>query len=101
MQSFETMFDPALTGDAAMTLGFVFGDEPFVVRIADGAITTARGIDEGAQVVLTTQPPLVAACVYGKVPPAAFETEGLMTITGDRGVFDCFVGFFNLPEKAG
>ena len=100
MQSFETMFDPALAGDAAMTLGFVFGDEPFVVRIADGALTTARGIDEGAQVVLTTQPPLVAACVYGKVPPAAFETEGLMTITGDRGVFDCFVGFFNLPEKA-
>lgn len=27
MQSFETMFDPALAGDAAMTVGFVFGDE--------------------------------------------------------------------------
>ena len=101
MQSFETMFDPALAGDAAMTLGFVFGDEPFVVRIADGAITTARGIADDAEVVLTTQPPLVAACVYGKVPPAAFEAERLMTITGDRAVFDRFVGFFNLPEKAG
>ena len=44
--------------------------------------------------------PLVAACVYGKVPPVAFEAEGLMTITGDRAVFDRFVGFFNLPEKA-
>nr|WP_316627710.1 winged helix-turn-helix transcriptional regulator [uncultured Brevundimonas sp.] len=100
MQSFETMFDPALAGDADMTLGFVFGDEPFVVRIADGEITTARGAPADAEVVVTTQPPLVAACVYGKVPPAAFEAEGLMTITGDRAVFDRFVGFFNLPEKA-
>ncbi|WEK41440.1 MAG: winged helix-turn-helix transcriptional regulator [Candidatus Brevundimonas colombiensis] len=100
MQSFETMFDPALAGDADMTLGFVFGDESFVVRIADGEITTARGAPADAEVVVTTQPPLVAACVYGKAPPAAFEAEGLMTITGDRAVFDRFVGFFNLPEKA-
>ena len=72
-----------------------------MVRIADGEITTARGIADDAEVVLTTQPPLVAACVYGKFPPAAFEAERLMTITGDRAVFDRFVGFFNLPEKAG
>ena len=48
----------------------------------------------------STQPPLVAACVYGKVPPAAFEADGMMTLTGDRAVFDRFAGFFNLPEKA-
>ena len=100
MQSFETMFDPALAGDAAMTVGFVFGDEPFVVQIENGTITTRRGAVDGADVVLTTQPPLVAACVYGKVPPAAFEADGLMTLTGDRAVYDRFAGFFNLPEQA-
>ncbi|MFN3838859.1 MAG: winged helix-turn-helix transcriptional regulator [Brevundimonas sp.] len=100
MQSFETMFDPALAGDAALTLGFVFGDEGFVVQVQDGRIETRRGEADVAQVVLTTQPPLVAACVYGKVPPAAFEADGLMTVTGDRAVFDRFVGFFNLPAKA-
>jgi DNA-binding HxlR family transcriptional regulator len=100
MQSFETMFDPALAGDAAMTVGFVFGDEPFVVQIEKGTITTRRGATDAADVVLTTQPPLVAACVYGKVPPGAFEADGLMTLTGDRAVFDRFAGFFNLPEKA-
>lgn len=100
MQSFETMFDPALAGDATMSVGFVFGDEPFVVQIEKGAITTRRGPTDAADVVLTTQPPLVAACVYGKVPPAAFEADGLMTLNGDRAVFDRFVGFFNLPEKA-
>ncbi|MFA4940280.1 alkyl sulfatase C-terminal domain-containing protein [Brevundimonas sp.] len=100
MQSFETMFDPALASDATMTLGFVFGDEPFVVRIENGIITTRRDTTEAAEIVLTTQPPLVAACVYGKVPPAAFEADGMMTIIGDRAVFERFVGFFNLPEKA-
>ncbi|WP_269220647.1 winged helix-turn-helix transcriptional regulator [Brevundimonas vesicularis] len=100
MMSFETMFDAARAGDAAMTVGFVFGDEPFVVQIEKGTITTRRGATDAADVVLTTQPPLVAACVYGKVPPAAFEADGLMTLTGDRAVFDRFVAFFNLPEKA-
>ena len=60
----------------------------------------SRGAADAADVVLTTQPPLVAACVYGKVPPGAFEADGLMTLTGDRAVFDRFAGFFNLPEKA-
>ena len=100
MQSFETMFDPVLAGDAAMSVGFVFGDEPFVVQVEKGTITTRRGAADAADVVLTTQPPLVAACVYGKVPPGAFEADGLMTLTGDRAVFDRFAGFFNLPEKA-
>ena len=101
MQSFETMFDPALAGDAAMTLGFIFGDEGFVVRVEGGIITTRRDATDAAEVVLTTQPPLVAACVYGKVPPAAMEADGVMMLSGDRAVFDRFVGFFNLPEKAG
>lgn len=100
MQSFETMFDPALAGDAALSLGFVFGDEGFVVQVQNGRIETRRADADAAQVVLTTQPPLVAACVYGKVPPAAFEADGLMTLTGDRAAFDRFAGFFNLPAKA-
>ena len=43
MQSFETMFDAALAGDAIMSVGFIFGDEPFVVQIENGTITTRRG----------------------------------------------------------
>ena len=101
MMSFVTMFDPVLSGDATMSLGFVFGEEAFVVRIENGTITTRRDAADAADVVLTTQPPLAASCVYGKVPPAAFEAEGAMTVTGDRAVFDRFVGLFNLPEKAG
>lgn len=52
---------------------------------------------ETASVKRKFGPPFSA---YGKVPPAAFEADGMMTLTGDRAVFDRFVGFFNLPEKA-
>lgn len=99
MQSFETMFDAARAGDAAMTLGFVLGEDRMVVSVAGGRITTRRGDPEAAEVVVRAAPPVVAAAVYGKVPPAALE--GDLTIEGDRAVFARFIDFFHLPEKAG
>jgi DNA-binding HxlR family transcriptional regulator len=101
MQSFETMFDPARAGDVAMTLGFVMGEDRMVVSVAGGQITTRRGEPEAAEVVVRAAPPVVAAAVYGKVPLAALEGEGAMTIEGDREVFARFIDFFHLPEKAG
>lgn len=101
MQSFETMFDPARAGDAAMALGFVLDEDRMVVSVAGGRITTRRGEAEEAEVVVRAAPPVVAAAVYGKVPLAALEGEGAMTIEGDRAVFARFIEFFHLPEKAG
>ncbi len=101
MQSFETMFDPARAGDATMTLGFVLGEDRMMVSVAGGRITTRRGEAEEAEVVVRAAPPVVAAAVYGKVPLAALEGEGAMTIEGDRAVFARFIDFFHLPEKAG
>lgn len=101
MQSFETMFDPARAGDAAMALGFVLDEDRMVVSVAGGRITTRRGEAEEAEVVVRAAPPVVAAAVYGKVPLAALEGEGAMTIEGDRAFFARFIDFFHLPEKAG
>lgn len=101
MQSFETMFDPARAGDVAMTLGFVLGEDRMVVSVAEGQIEARRGEPEEADVVVRAAPPVVAAAVYGKVPLAALEGEGAITIEGDRDVFARFIDFFHLPEKAG
>ena len=43
MQSFETMFDPARAGDAAMRLGFAMDEDRMVVTVAGGQLTTRRG----------------------------------------------------------
>lgn len=101
MQSFMTMFDATLAGDADMTLGFVFGDEAFRVTVRDGALKAVRGEVEGADVVVTTVPQVTAAAVYGKAPLEGLEADGALRLNGDRAVFERFVGFFNLPEKAG
>lgn len=101
MQSFETMFDPGRAGYASMTLGFVLDEDRMVVSVAGGQITTRRGEAEEAAVVVRAAPPVVAAAVYGKVPLAALEGEGAMTVEGDRAVFARFIDFFHLPEKAG
>lgn len=101
MQSFETMFDPSKAAGAVMRLGFALGEDCMVVSVADGRIETRRGEVEGGDVIVRAAPPIVAASVYGKVPLAALEDEGAMSIGGDRAVFARFIDFFHLPEKAG
>ena len=101
MMSFETMFDAGRAGDAAMRLGFVLDEDRMVVTVEDGEIATRRGEVEDGDVIVRAAPPIVAAAVYGKVPPAALEGEGAMSIEGDRAIFARFIDFFHLPEKAG
>ena len=102
MMSFETMFDAARAGEAAMCLGFVLDEDRMVVAVGDGGIAVRRGEGEGCDVVVRASPPaVVAAAVYGKVPLEALEGEGAMSIEGDRKVFERFIDFFHLPQKAG
>jgi DNA-binding HxlR family transcriptional regulator len=97
MLSFKTMFDAGRAGKA-MALGFVFGDESFQVTVSEGRLQARRGEIGGVDVTVTTRPPLLVAAVYGKVPLATLG--GDMTIDGDQGVFERFIDFFHLPEKA-
>jgi hypothetical protein len=98
--SFRTMFDPAKAEDVKMRVGLRLGRENYVVRIANGELTAARGDVAGADFVLTAPPPLIAAAVYGKVPFEALAESGL-TIEGDQGAANRFVTFFALPPKVG
>lgn len=101
MLSFKTMFDAGRAGDAAMRLGFVLGEDRMVVAVAGGALSAQRGEVDTCDVVVRASAQTVAAVVYGKVPLAALEGEGLMTIEGDRAMLARFVDLFHLPDKAG
>ncbi|OGN51013.1 MAG: transcriptional regulator [Caulobacterales bacterium RIFOXYB1_FULL_67_16] len=100
MLSFKTMFDPARAGEAAMVVGFVFDETDFRVEIAQGRLEARRGEIKDADVVLVTHPQAVAAAVYGKAPLNALEAQGDWVVRGDARVFERFVDFFHLPEKA-
>lgn len=96
MLSFRTMFKPERARGLRLTLAFRFGEEAFVVRVADGALTSERGETDVADVAIAAMPPEVAAAVYGfgVLPPGAI-------IAGRAEAFDRFAGLFELPPKAG
>lgn len=100
MLSFRTMFDAAEAGGARTVLGFRFGAESFVVRVAEGALTAARTEPVGAEAVVTGSPEAVAAVVYGDPAEAAARMAELLAVEGDAGAFLRFTRWFELPPKA-
>jgi DNA-binding HxlR family transcriptional regulator len=96
MLSFRTMFKPERAAGLHLTLAFRIGEEAFVVRVADGVLTSERGEADAPDVAVAATPPEVAAAVYGfgALPSGA-------VIAGDPVVFDRFAALFDLPPKAG
>ena len=92
--SFRTMFDPAKAKGLSARIGFVFGDMSYVVSIAEGALTVARGDVAGCDAVLRGEPTTLAAVVYGGL---ALDS---MRVEGDRKLAQRFVALFDLPPKA-
>ena len=93
--SFRTMFDPARAGLMKATIAFRFGEDRYFVEIGDGKLIARRGEPEAADVVVTAEPTMLAAVVYGKQP------LDLVGIEGDRTLFQRFVDLFELPPKVG
>lgn len=93
MLSFRTMFRGS--GGWRATIGFRFGVESFVVRVGD-TLEVTREDAAAADVVLATDPPMIAAFVYGKVPLDQLP----IAVTGDPATADRFAGLFELPPKA-
>jgi len=100
MLSFRTMFDAGKAGGARTALGFRFGAESFVVRVADGGLSAARAEPDGAEAVVTGSPEAVAAVLYGDEAAAPERMAELLTVEGDAGAFLRFTRWFELPPKA-
>jgi len=93
--SFRTMFDPLRAKDMKATIAFRFGEDRYYVEIGDGKLVARRGEPDAADLIVTAEPTMLAAVVYGKQPP------DLVGIEGDRGLFQRFVDLFELPPKVG
>ena len=99
MMSFRTMYSREQAKGEAVTLGFRFGDEAFVVDFGPDGIRTRRGEPRECALVVSTNPISLASVVYGGRPVSDAEAGGELILTGDRALFDRFVGWFPLPEK--
>jgi len=93
--SFRTMFDPVRARGMKATIAFRFGEDRYFVEIGEGQLIARRGEPDVADLVITAEPTMLAAVVYGKQP------IGLVGIEGERTLFQRFVDLFELPPKVG
>lgn len=100
MLSLKTMFDASAAGYARTGLGFHFGSEHFVVRVAAGRLEAERGEARGLDAVITATPEAVAAIVYGDPGTVRDRIAALATVTGDVEALVRFSRWFELPPKA-
>ncbi|MBB3691501.1 helix-turn-helix domain-containing protein [Sphingomonas sp. BK580] len=98
MMSLRTMVDLA-RAPGPMAIGFLFGRDSFVARLAHGALPIERAPAFG-DAVFDTDPQTMAAIVYGKRPIAAAEAAGSLRFGGDRAAAEAFIDLFHLPAKA-
>ncbi|HJU19010.1 MAG TPA: winged helix-turn-helix transcriptional regulator [Stellaceae bacterium] len=99
--SLRAMLDPCRAEGLDLHIGFRLGEEGYLAHLADGRIDIRRGDPDGADLVFTGSPPVLAAAFYGGQPLERLETEGALRIEGDRMLARRFVALFPLPPKAG
>ena len=98
--SLRTMLDPLRAEGLDARIGFRLGEETFLAHLAGGRIEIARGALDGADLVFTATPPVLAGAIYGGQPMEALEGAGALRIEGDRALAEQFIGLFPLPPKA-
>lgn len=99
MLSFRTMFQPDRAAGMTARIGFDIAGEQLVANVADGALTVGRGSDGAAALFRAPAATVIAALVYGEVPPETLEREAGLAIEGDRALALSFAKLFALPPK--
>ena len=98
--SLRTMLDADQARGLDARIGFRLGEETFLAHLAGSRIEVARGALDGADLILTGTPPVLAGAIYGGQTLEALERAGLLRIEGDRELARRFIGLFPLPPKA-
>ncbi|QLC23691.1 transcriptional regulator [Parasphingopyxis algicola] len=99
MMSFRTMIDSERAGEMDARLGFRLGEDAFVAHVHGGAIDIERGDPATGEVRVSGEATMLAAVVYGGEALADMEAQNLLTVRGDRALFERFIKLFVLPEK--
>ncbi len=98
--SLRTMLDSERAKSLEARVGFRLGEETFLAHLADGKIEIGRSALEGADLIFTGTPPVLAGAIYGGQPLEMLEDAGALQVEGDRALARRFVSLFPLPPKA-
>jgi DNA-binding HxlR family transcriptional regulator len=97
--SLRTMFSAERSKGMDARIGFRIGEETFLAHLANGRIEIARGPLDGADLILTGTPPVLAGAIYGGQPLETLEQAGALRVEGDRALARRFMSLFPLPSK--
>ncbi len=98
--SFRTMFNAKRAKRMNAVLGFRFGEEQFVAKIANGALDIERGDASQCATVVSCDQNALAGVVYGGASLDAMLAEGAIAVAGDAALLRRFCTLFPLPETA-
>jgi alkyl sulfatase BDS1-like metallo-beta-lactamase superfamily hydrolase len=98
--SLRTMLDGERAKGMDARIGFHINEETFLAHLTGGRIEIARDALDGADLILTGTPPVLAGAIYGGQTLEALEEAGALRLEGDRALAQRFVGLFPLPQKA-
>jgi DNA-binding HxlR family transcriptional regulator len=93
MISFRTMLDQRKARGFDARVGFLIGEESFVVRVRKERLRVVRCPIDEADAIVAGTPEQIAAVVYGGAP-----AEGL-ALRGDEALARRFLTLFTLPPK--
>jgi DNA-binding HxlR family transcriptional regulator len=97
--SFRALFDSEAAHGFSATITLRLGENAFNVRVADGRLQLDRGEAGGsATATLQTDPPTLAAILYGGRPLKDAIRTGDVTIDGDASAAQRFIQLFPLPH---
>ena len=101
--SLRTNFDPDLARDLTLEVGIRLGQRTFTAQIDKGTLTAQGATTEEvdvADLVITTEPAVLAGMLYGGLPAKDALADERVTITGRRSDLTKFLGVFHLPPMA-
>ncbi len=101
MLSYRTMMDPERARAVTGRIGFVIGEQRFLLAVDKGRVDLSRGPLDDADLVFIGSTGALAAAAYGGVGLGELEAAGELEIAGDRKLAERFVTLFPLPAKAG
>lgn len=100
MLSLRTMHNPDKAKGLDARIGFILNNDRFTGHLTGVGLSVERGESAAADVSFTSTPPIMAGAIYGGVPIAALEADGLLSIAGNRALAERFVTLFPLPTTA-
>lgn len=93
--SFRTMIDRTRAQDIEARINFRFGEDRYAGTLSGGDIEIVRGEHLRPDLIIATEPALLAAVVYGG------QSLDLIHVEGDISLAKRFVTLFPLPPKVG